>query len=59
MEGKHPCFNGQGDNPLVCFDGSLERALIRAGGQNVGVMFRKDSGSAQTFMFLGTVDKVA
>ena len=58
MQGKHPCFNGKRDNPLIIFDGSMDKSFITVNDQNMGVIFRKDKESKETYLFLGAVEKV-
>ena len=58
VQGKHPCFNGKRDNPLIIFDGSLDKSFITVNDQNMGVIFRKDKESQETYLFLGAVQKV-
>ena len=58
VQGKHPCFNGKRDNPLISFDGNMEKSYMRVNNQNMGIIFRKDKQSDETYLFLGDVKKV-
>ena len=57
-EGKHPCFNGKGGNPLVRFDGNKGSKDYRIQAFNRGLFYRSggDANYPATLV-MGTLDR--
>ena len=56
-EGKHPCFNGKGGNPLVRFDGNKGTKDYRIQNFNRGLFYRSCDLNYPSSLIMGTLDR--